>query len=114
MIMIEMRQLLWYHMQGRWVYTIKSCMETFQIASAKSSLLLEVSWKGPAWSNHFKPCQVMSSQSVCPGGKSGCCAHVTAAKGTSEWVPLGKGTQALRKIIGALRSTKGGVKHCQS
>ena len=23
--MFEMRQLHWYHMQGRWVYTIKSC-----------------------------------------------------------------------------------------
>jgi hypothetical protein len=37
-------------------------------------------------SSHVKPCEAMS---VCPGGKSSCCAHVTAAKGTSEWVPLG-------------------------
>lgn len=34
-------------------------VETFLKASARSSLLLEISWKGPGWSSHVKPCQAI-------------------------------------------------------
>ena len=62
MHMFEMRQLHWYHMQGRWVYTIKSCRsfpESFRHIIFAFRDLLERS-------GMVKPCQAMWSHVSLP------------------------------------------------
>ena len=115
MHMFEMRQLHWYHMQGRWVYTIKSCRsfpESFRhIIFAFRDLLERSGMVKPCqamWS-HVKPCQFAQEGNL---GVVHMLLQQKALPSGFHWGP--KGTRAPRKIISESWELMGSVKQGQS
>ena len=93
MHMFEMRQLHWYHMQGRWVYTIKSCRSLPESFS-------HIIFPCQAMSSHVKPCQFAQEGNL----------RVVHMLLQQKALPSGfhwgsKGTRRPRKIIRELMGT---------